>query len=134
MRSLNFFLFAYSFQPHYVSEVSSVSDRNKYQESSWGKRQQERKADNLTISPPSVSRLPTKYWSSTSHNLTGLQGLLQGELSVFYFTFTKLHQIEFETRTFISENRRNGQVQFIRRDILTSSQRRTRCSDVEGDF
>jgi hypothetical protein len=36
-----------SFQPHYGPGVDSASDRNEYQEHSWGVRPA-RKADNLT--------------------------------------------------------------------------------------
>jgi hypothetical protein len=31
-----FFLFTYSFQPHYVPTVDSASNRNEYQEFYWG--------------------------------------------------------------------------------------------------
>jgi hypothetical protein len=50
MRSLNFFQLTYSFQPHYGPGVDSASNRNEYQESSWGVKdgRPARKADNLT--------------------------------------------------------------------------------------
>jgi hypothetical protein len=51
MRSLNFFQFILYFQPHFGPEVDSTSNRNKYQESSWGggggKGRRARKADNF---------------------------------------------------------------------------------------
>jgi hypothetical protein len=37
MRSLDFFQFTWSFQLHYGHGVDSASNRNEYQESSWGK-------------------------------------------------------------------------------------------------
>jgi hypothetical protein len=33
---IRFFQFTYSFQPHYGPEVDSTSNKNEYQESSWG--------------------------------------------------------------------------------------------------
>jgi hypothetical protein len=45
------------FQPHYGPRVDSASNRNEYQESSWGKGRLELEADN---SPPSMSRLSRK--------------------------------------------------------------------------
>jgi hypothetical protein len=43
------FQFTESFQPHYGPGVVSATNRNEYQESSWGgKGRQARKADNLT--------------------------------------------------------------------------------------
>jgi hypothetical protein len=57
----------------------SASNRNEYQESSWwikGAR-----GVRLTNSPPSVSQLSRENVGvSTSHNPTGLRGLLQGYL------------------------------------------------------
>jgi hypothetical protein len=44
-----FFQLSWSFQSHYGPGVDSASNRNEYQESSWGKGgRPARKADNLT--------------------------------------------------------------------------------------
>jgi hypothetical protein len=60
------------------------SNRNEYQESSWGVKGG--RFVRLTFSPPSVSRLSREnVGASTSHNPMGLQGLLQGQI---YLTFT----------------------------------------------
>jgi hypothetical protein len=40
--------FFQSFQPHYGPGVDSASNRNEYQESSWGEGRPARRADNLT--------------------------------------------------------------------------------------
>jgi hypothetical protein len=36
MGVIGFFQLTYSFQPHYGPGVDTASDRNEYQESSWG--------------------------------------------------------------------------------------------------
>jgi hypothetical protein len=65
-----------SFQTHYGPDVNSASNRNEYQESSWGVKDGRRVK--LTLQP-SVSRLSKEnLGDSMSHNPTGLQGLLQG--------------------------------------------------------
>jgi hypothetical protein len=43
------FQLTWSFQPHYGPEVDSASNRNEYQESSWGKGRPALKADNRTV-------------------------------------------------------------------------------------
>jgi hypothetical protein len=53
-----FFQFTYSFQPHYGPGVDSASNRNEYQEDSWGVKR--RRRVRLTTLPPSVSRLSRK--------------------------------------------------------------------------
>jgi hypothetical protein len=71
IRSLDFVQFTESFQPHYGPGVYSASDRNEYQESSWGIKGGPRVR--LKTIPLSVSRLSTKcgnldhsqpYWPS----------------------------------------------------------------------
>jgi hypothetical protein len=58
-------------------EVDSASNRNEYQESSWGVKSG-RPVGVITL-PPSVSRLSRQnVGASTSHNPTGLHDLLQG--------------------------------------------------------
>jgi hypothetical protein len=57
-RSLDFFQLTWSFQTHYCPGVDSASNRNDYQESSWGV-----KDGRLITSPPSVSWLSRKCGS-----------------------------------------------------------------------
>jgi hypothetical protein len=72
-----FFQYTSSFQPQYCPGVGSASNRNEYQESSWGVKSGRRVR--LTNLPPSVNRLSrANVGSSTSHNPMGLHGLLQG--------------------------------------------------------
>jgi hypothetical protein len=70
MRSLDFFNL-----PN--PGVDSASNRNEYQESSWGVKGGRRLR--LTTLPPSVRQLSRQnVGASTSHSPMGLHGLLQG--------------------------------------------------------
>jgi hypothetical protein len=65
--------------------VGSASNRNEYQESSWGVKDDRsaRKADLTAICEPIFLE---NVGTSTSHNPMGLHGLLQGYLYLFFFT------------------------------------------------
>jgi hypothetical protein len=71
-----YFQFTESSQPHYGPGVYSASNKNEYQESSWGVKGGRRVG--LTTLAPFVSRYSRQnMWASTSHNPMGLHGLLQ---------------------------------------------------------
>jgi hypothetical protein len=57
-------------------EVNSASNRNDYQEDSWGLRAAGRRVT-MTASPPSVNRCPENVGASISRNPMGHHGLLQ---------------------------------------------------------
>jgi hypothetical protein len=69
------YIFQLTFRPHYGPGVDSTSNRNEYQEFSWGVKGGRRVR--LTNLPPSVSRFSREnVEASTSHNPMGLHGLL----------------------------------------------------------
>jgi hypothetical protein len=71
------FQFTLYFQPHYGPWVDSDSNRNEYQESSWGVNGGRR--IRLTTLLTSVSQMYREnLGTSISHNPNGLHGLLQG--------------------------------------------------------
>jgi hypothetical protein len=81
MRSLEFSVDVMLFQPHYASVVDLASNRNEYQESSWGVKGGRRVR--LTTTPPSLSGLSRKYGSpdvwkpyGSSRPITGVSLLL----------------------------------------------------------
>jgi hypothetical protein len=91
MSSSSFRFLSVSFQPHYGPGVDSASNRNEYQESSWGLKGGRRVR--LTYLPPPVSWLSREnVGTSTSHNPMGLHGLLQGQpyLTLPYLTLPYL--------------------------------------------
>jgi hypothetical protein len=85
---LHFFFSIYLIFPAALGPgVGSASNRNEYQESSWGVEGGRRVR--LTALPPSVSRLSGENVGvSTSHNPMGLHGLLQGQLCFGYSVIT----------------------------------------------
>jgi hypothetical protein len=74
--------------------ADSVSNRNGYQESSWGVKGGRRKR--LTNLAPSVSRSSRENMrASTSHNPIGLHGLLQRQLYLYLYRavfYTRAHK------------------------------------------
>jgi hypothetical protein len=66
---------------HYGPGVDSASNKNEYQESSWGVKGG--RCVRLKTLPPSGSRMFRYVGATTLHNPTGLHGLLQG-----YYLFT----------------------------------------------
>jgi hypothetical protein len=74
---VDFFQFTYSFQPRYDPGVGSATNRNEYEEDSWGVKGSQRVR--LTTLPPSVSQLSRENVGALAfHNPMGLQGLIQG--------------------------------------------------------
>jgi len=70
----------YSFRPHYGPGVDSVSNRNEYQNISWGSRRPVLRADNLTTF---MCRLSGHLGASTSWNPQGLSRPVMGLLYLY---------------------------------------------------
>jgi hypothetical protein len=84
--SLDFFQLTLYLQPHYGSGVDSASNRNEYQESSWGVKGFRRVRQKA--SPLSVSRLSKEnVGASTSHNPMSLyvRSIKSTLCTFFYF-------------------------------------------------
>jgi hypothetical protein len=74
-----------SFQPHYGPGVDSASNRNEYQESSWGVKRGQ--CVRLTNSPSSVSQLSRKCGTLNVSQPYGLSWPVTGIALLFFFTY-----------------------------------------------
>jgi hypothetical protein len=72
----------YSFQPHYDPGVDSASNRNEYEEFSWGLKAAG--LEGLTTLPPSMSRMSGNVGASTSRNPKGLHGLYRENFTLLF--------------------------------------------------
>jgi hypothetical protein len=75
---------------HYGPGVYSASNRNEYQDSSWGVKGGG--SIRLTTSLPSLNRMSGNIRASTSHSSKGLRGLYRDSFT-FHYIFLKLRYV-----------------------------------------